>query len=44
MIALLERWYDRLTRRVGQSAAGAIVLVLGCVVSLVLVWALGGAS
>ena len=41
MIALLGRWYDRLAQRVGQTWAGALVLGLGCVVSLVLVWRLG---
>jgi hypothetical protein len=42
MIALLGRWYDRLAERVGQTAAGAVVLAVACVVSLVLAWALGG--
>jgi hypothetical protein len=41
MIALLGRWHDRLAARVGQTVAGAIVLGVACVVSLVLLWALG---
>jgi hypothetical protein len=41
MIGLLGRWYDRLAVRVGQTVAGAIVLGVACVVSLVLVWLLG---
>jgi hypothetical protein len=41
MIGLLGRWYDRLAERVGQSTAGAIVLGVACLVSLVLIWALG---
>jgi len=41
LIALLGRWYDRLAERVGQTVAGAIVLGAACVVSLVLLWALG---
>jgi hypothetical protein len=41
VIGLLGRWYDRLAERVGQSMAGAIVLGVACVVSLVLIWALG---
>jgi hypothetical protein len=43
MIALLGRWYDRLAQRVGQTVAGAVVLVLGAVVWFVIAWALGGA-
>lgn len=41
MIALLGRWYDRLAERAGQRVAGAVVLGVACVVSLVLLWALG---
>jgi hypothetical protein len=41
MIGVLGRWYDRLAARVGQAVAGAIVLGLVCVVSLVLLWMLG---
>ena len=41
MIALLGRWYDRLAQRLGQSMAGAIVLGVACLVSLLLLWALG---
>ena len=41
MIGLLGRWYDRLAERVGPTMAGALVLAVGCVVSLVLIWALG---
>jgi hypothetical protein len=43
VIALLGRGYDRLARRVGQSAAGSVVLALGAVVWFVIAWALGGA-
>ena len=41
MIALLGRWYDRLADRVGQKAAGSLVLAVACAVWLVLAWRLG---
>ena len=41
MIGQLGRWYDRLAARFGQTMAGAVVLGVACIVSLVLLWALG---
>jgi hypothetical protein len=43
MITPLGRCYDQLTRRVGQSVAGSVVLALGALVWFVIAWALGGA-
>jgi hypothetical protein len=43
VIALLGRWYDRLARRIGQPAAGSVVLAQGALVWFVIAWALGDA-
>jgi hypothetical protein len=41
VIGLLGRWYDRLAQRVGQTAAGALVLAVACALWLVLALLLG---
>jgi hypothetical protein len=43
MITPLGRCYDQQARRVGQPAAGSVVLALGAFVWFVIAWALGGA-
>jgi hypothetical protein len=41
MIGLLGRLYDRLAERVGQTMAGAFVLVVAAVVWLIIAWVVG---